>query len=79
MKATVENAVCYLNQSTMLACIIANDELFRIMKSVYMQVDNMESVRLYLSSLRQISDKSLESRKKELRNVLNTRKHELSL
>ena len=60
-------------------CIMANDELFRIMKSVYMQVDNAESVRLYLSSLSQISDKSLESRKKELRNVLNTRKRELSL
>ena len=78
MKAAVENAVCYLNQSTMLACIMTNDELFSIMKSVYMQVDNTESVRLYLSSLRQISDKSLESRKKELRKVLNARKRELS-
>lgn len=78
VKAAVKNAVCHMNQSNMLSCIMANDELYSIMKDVYMQVDNVDSIKLYLSSLRQISDKTLESRKKELRNVLNKRKSELS-
>lgn len=78
VKATVENAVCYLNQSNMLSCMMANDELYSIMKAVYMQVDNVDSIKRYLSSLRQISDKTLESRIKELRNILNVRKRELS-
>lgn len=78
VKTAVENAVCYLNQSNMLSCMMANDELYSVMKAVYMQVDNVDSIKLYLGSLRQISDKTLESRKKELRNVLNVRKRELS-
>ena len=62
----------------MLACVIADDELFGILKEIYAQVDNMESVRLYLSALRYIKDEALDVRKKELRKILNAKKKELS-
>lgn len=78
VKAAVENAVCYMNQSNMLSCIMADDELYSIMKDLYMQADRTDSIKLYLGSLRQISDQALESRKKELRSILNARKRELS-
>lgn len=78
VRAAVENAVCYLNQSNMLSCIMADDELYSIMKNLYMQVDRTDSIKLYLGSLGKISDQALESRKKELRNILNARKRELS-
>lgn len=78
VKVAVENAVCYLNQANMLSCIMADDELYSIMKDLYRQVNSTDSIKLYLSSLRQISDQALESRKKELRNILNARKRELS-
>ena len=78
VRAAVENAVCYLNQSNMLSCIMSDDELYSIMKDLYMQVDSTDSIKLYLGSLRQISDQALESRKKELRSILNARKRELS-
>ena len=72
------NMVSMMNQYNMLACVIANDELFGILKEIYAQVDNEESVRLYLSALRRIKDEGLEVRKKELRKILNAKKKELS-
>lgn len=70
--------VSMMNQYNMLSCVIADDELFGILKEIYSQVDNAESIRLYLGALRHISDESLEGRKKELRKILNAKKKELS-
>ena len=70
--------VSMMNQYNMLSCVIADDELFGILKEIYAQVDNEESVRLYLSALRHIKDEGLEVRKKELRKILNAKKKELS-
>ncbi|MDE7353943.1 MAG: hypothetical protein K2O06_12995 [Acetatifactor sp.] len=70
--------VSIMNQYNMLACVIADDELFGILKEIYAQVDDGESVRLYLSALRHIKDESLDVRKKELRKILNAKKKELS-
>ncbi len=67
-----------MNQYNMLSCIMADDELFGILKEIYSQIDNAESVRLYLSALRHIKEESLDDRKKELRKVLNAKKKELS-
>lgn len=72
------NMVSIMNQYNMLACVIADGELFGILKEIYAQVDNMESVRLYLSALRHIKDEGLDVRKKELRKILNAKKKELS-
>ena len=70
--------VSMMNQYNMLSCVIADDELFGILKEIYSKIDNVESVRLYLSALRYIKDEKLENRKKELRKVLNEKKKELS-
>ncbi len=67
-----------MNQYNMLSCIIADDELFGILKKIYSQIDNAASVRLYLSALRHIKDEKLEDRKKELRKLLNAKKKALS-
>ena len=67
-----------MNQYDMLSCIIADEELFGILKEIYSKVDNVKAIRLYLAALRHISDKGLEGRKKELRKILNARKKELS-
>lgn len=72
------NVVSMANQYNMLACVIADDKLFGILKEIYSQVDNVEAIRLYLSALRRINDKCLEGRKKELRKILNAKKKELS-
>lgn len=72
------NMVSMMNQYDMLACVIADDELFGILKEIYAQEDNGESVRLSLSALRHIKDESLDVRKKELRKILNAKKKELS-
>lgn len=72
------NMVSMINQYNMLSCVMADDELFNILKEIYSQVDDEESIRLYLGALRHISDKTLEDRKKELRKTLNARKKELS-
>ena len=72
------DVVSMMNQYNMLACVIADEELFGILKEIYSQVDNTKSVRLYLSALRHISGESREPRKKELRKILNAKKKELS-
>lgn len=72
------DVVSMMNQYNMLSCVIADEELFGILKEIYARVDDVKSIRLYLSALRHISDKDLEPRKKELRRILNTRKKELS-
>lgn len=71
------NMVSIINQYNMLACVIADDELFGILKEIYSQVDDIKSVQLYLSALRHIKDEDLEPRKKELRKILNARKKNL--
>ena len=75
---TAIDVVSMMNQYNMLACVIADEELFGILKEIYSRVDDTKSVRLYLSALRHISDESLEPRKKELRKLLNAKKKELS-
>lgn len=72
------DVVSMMNQYNMLSCVIADDELFFILKEIYSQVDDTKSVHLYLSALRHIKDENLESRKKELRKILNVKKKKLS-
>lgn len=50
------NMVSMMNQYNMLARVIADEELFGILKEIYSQVDNMTSVRLYLGALRRLLD-----------------------
>lgn len=77
-KVSLENAIRYLNQPNMLSCIMSDDELYDIMKGIYMQADSVDSIKLYLKALRQITDETLEARKKEVRSLLNARKRELA-
>ena len=72
------DVVSTMNQYNMLACVMADQELFGILKEIYSQVDDTKSVRLYLSALRHISGESLEPKKKELRKILNAKKKALS-
>ena len=72
------DVVSMMNQYNMLSCVIADDELFFILNEIYSQVDDTKSVHLYLSALRHIKDENLESRKKELRKILNVKKKKLS-
>ena len=73
------DVVSMMNQYNMLSCVIADDELFGILKEIYSGYDDAESIRLSLRALRHIDDESLDARKKELRKILNARKKELSL
>lgn len=56
--------VSMMNQYNMLSCVIADDELFSILKNIYSKVDNVSSIRLYLRALGNIGDKSLDAGKK---------------
>ena len=67
-----------INQYNMLALIIADDQLFPLLKEIYAREDTVDSIKLYQSALRRIKDEDLEPRKKELRKILNARKKELS-
>ena len=67
-----------LNQYNTLAVIIADDQLFPLLKEIYAGEDTVDSIKLYQSALRRIKDEGLEPRKKELRKVLNARRKELS-
>lgn len=69
--------VSIVNQYGTLSSIIADEELFHILKDIYSKLDDVKSIQLYHSSLRRIEDKNLEDRKKELRKILNTRKKEI--
>ena len=70
--------VSIMDQYDMLTCVIADEELFGILKEIYSQIDDIKAIRLYLSALRHISGEDLEPRKKELRKILNAKKKELS-
>lgn len=72
------NVASIINQYNMLAVIIADDELFPLLREIYSREDTVDSIKLYQSALRRIKDESLEPRKKELRKILNARKKELS-
>ena len=72
------NVVSMMNQYHMLSCVIADDKLFEILKEIYSQENDAESIRLSLSALRHIKDESLDVKKKELRKILNIKKKELS-
>lgn len=67
-----------LNQYGTLAVIMADDELFPLLKEIYSREDTVDSIKLYQSALRRVKDESLEPRKKELRKILNARKKKLS-
>ena len=66
------------NQYGTLAVIMADDELFPLLKEIYAGEDTADSIKLYQSALRRIKDEGLEPRKKELRKILNARKKKLS-
>lgn len=70
--------VSIINQHNMLACVIADDELFGILQDIYSNLDDVSSIRLSLRALGNIDDKDLDIRKKELRKTLNTRKKQLA-
>ncbi len=72
------NTASMMNQHDTMAAILADDQLFAILKEVYARIDDTKSVQLYLRMLRQISGEALEPRKKELRKLLNQKKKELS-
>lgn len=72
------NMAAIINQHNMLARLIADEELFPILKDIYAGVDSTKSVSLYLGALRKIQDEELEPRKKELRKILNAQKKELT-
>lgn len=67
-----------VNQHNMLALIIGDDRLYPILREIYAQLDDPDSVRLYQGALRHVSGEALEPRKKELRKLLSARKKELS-
>ena len=70
--------ISILNQYNMLARIIADEQLYNILKEQYAKEDDRRSGQLSLSGLRQIKDEALECKKKELRRILNARKKELA-
>lgn len=67
-----------INQYGTLSAIIADDELFSILKNIYAKLDDVKSIQLCSSALRRGDDKNLEVRVKELRKILNARKKEIS-
>ena len=67
-----------MNQYDMLSCIMSDENLYHVLKEVYSNVDNEESIKLIQSALRSIKDEALEGKKKELRKILNARKKELA-
>ena len=70
--------VSMMNQYGMLSCVIADEELFNILKDIYSNIDSVNSIRLYISALNRIDDENLKPQIKELKKVLNTRKKEIS-
>ena len=58
-----------MNQYDMRACIIADDELYYVLKEICTKEDDIQSIKLQLSSLRKITEDSLAERKKELKNI----------
>ncbi len=75
---TAIDMVSMVNQYDTLALVIADEELFPILKDVYSKLDNVKSIQLRLGALRRVNDTNLDARKKELRTVLNTKKKKLS-
>lgn len=76
----MRETVCWismLNQYDMLAHIIADKQLYNILKEYYANEDDKKSIKLSLSALRQIKDETLEPQKKELCRILNARRREL--
>lgn len=53
--ATINN-VTIMNQYGMISCIIADEELFSVLKEIYSKEDNEQSIKLILSALRHIKD-----------------------
>ena len=53
------------------------DMIYEMMKEIYSKVDNLESIKLYQSSLRKISDEEVEDKKNELKKILSARKQQL--
>lgn len=71
--------ITIMNQWDMIACIMADDELYPIMKDIYSEKNDISSIKLVLASLRRIKEEALESKKKELRKILNERKKKLEV
>lgn len=77
IQATIEMAVT-MNQWTMTSRIMADDELYVILKDTYAQTGDVNSIKLYLRALKQVTEEHLTDKKKELTKRLNDRKRELS-
>lgn len=75
--ATIEMAVI-MNQWTMTSRIMEDDELYVILKDTYDQTSDMNSIKLYLRALKQVTEEHLIDKKKELSKRLNKRKRQLS-
>ncbi len=67
-----------INQSATLARIIAEDDLCEVLKDIYSNLDDLNSIRLYTGALRKIDDNRLTAKIKELRRTLSARKKELT-
>ena len=66
--------VTIMNQYDMLACIMADDELYHVLKEIYSKEDDMSSIKLKLSSLRKMAEEGLDEKKKELKKILSETK-----
>lgn len=71
---TVIDVVLMVNQVKTLSVMMRDSKIYGIMKEIYSTVDNLESIKLYQSSLRKIADEDLEAQKKELKKILSARK-----
>ena len=69
--------ITMMNQCDMLAHVMADEQLYNILKEYYANEDSKESIKLTLSALRQIEEEALEPKKKELCKILNAQKREL--
>lgn len=74
---SVTDEILTFNQSKTLSVLMKEDMIYEMMKEIYSKVDNLESIKLYQSSLRKISDEEVEDKKNELKKILSARKKQL--
>ena len=75
---SVIDKVLIVNQYNTLSVLMRDDKIYETMKETYSKVDNLESIKLYQSSMRKITDEDLEDKKKELKKILSARKKQLA-
>ena len=70
----VIGTIAMMNQYDMLSYVLADEELYCALKEIYSKEEDVDSIKRILSALRNIKEEALESKKKELRKILNARK-----